>query len=203
MSTITKRFARVVVAAVVSLGLMSADLFAQNTRGGGPFGGRGPGGGPGGSAGPGGTWGGRGRGGPGGPGGMLGPMGIPGALPMIAERLDLSDPQRDQVRRIMASHRDEMKALGDRSFEAHQALRATVIAEIVDEAAIRARSTEVAAVEADVAVAHARIHAEIWQILTPEQQDEARKLQAAISKQLEEGRERRSQRTPGPVGRRR
>ena len=174
---------------IITLGLAGADALAQNTRG-GPMAGRG---GPGG---PRGAWG-QGRGGP---GAMLGPMGFPGALPMLAERLNLTDAQRDQVRSIVESHRDEMRTLADRTFAARTALRTVVVAEVVDEAAIRARSADLAAVEADAAVAHGRIHNEAWQILTPEQQDEARKLQTEMAERLAQHRERRSHQPPGQPG---
>jgi Spy/CpxP family protein refolding chaperone len=43
---------------------------------------------------------------------------------------------------------------------------------------IRQRSAEVAAVEADMAVARARAHAEVFQILTAEQKAQAKTLQS-------------------------
>ena len=44
-----------------------------------------------------------------------------------------------------------------------------VTADTIDEALIRQKSAEVAAVDADMAVARARAHAEVFQILTAEQ----------------------------------
>src|SRR5262245_59426658 len=52
---------------------------------------------------------GRGGGRFGGPGG--GPMGL---MPMLPRELQLTDAQRDQIRNIAQSHRDEWKALADR-----------------------------------------------------------------------------------------
>jgi len=43
---------------------------------------------------------------------------------------------------------------------------------------IRSKSAELSSVQADVAIASARAHGEVWQILTPEQRAEAKKLQA-------------------------
>jgi Spy/CpxP family protein refolding chaperone len=100
--------------------------------------------------------------------GILGPMGL--------ERLGLSDAQREQVRTIVQSHDDELKALNDRAFAAHQALEASVIADVVDEGAIRARSADVAAVEADLAVTRARIRSEVLPVLTPQQRALASEL---------------------------
>ena len=101
--------------------------------------------------------------------GVLGPM---------VRQLNLSDAQKERLKSIEASHRDDVKALGDRAVAAHQGLEAAVTAETFDEATIRSRSTEVAAVEADMAVARARIRAEILQVLTPEQQAQLKQMQA-------------------------
>ena len=61
---------------------------------------------------------------------------------------------------------------------AREALHAVVTADTFDEAAIRLKSADVAAVEADGAVLRAKVHAEVWALLTPEQQQKAKTLQA-------------------------
>jgi len=119
------------------------------------------------------------QGGPGGPGGR-GRMGGPGrggplaGLPL--RELNLSDAQREQVKAIVDSHQAEMKAVGDRAMTARQALHAATTSASFDEAAVRARAAELAAVEADVAVGRARIFADVYQILTPEQQAKVKEL---------------------------
>lgn len=132
-------------------------------------GGQGPGGPGGRYGGPGG----RGRGGPGGPMGPDNPM-------MMLGRLDLTDAQRGQVKQILDSHRDEQKTLGDREFAAHSALEASIAADGLNEAVIRGKAAEVAAVESDMAVMRARVYAEIFQMLTPEQQAQAKQNQAEM-----------------------
>ena len=89
-------------------------------------------------------------------------------------RLDSTDLQREQVGTVMQSHGAELKALVDRAFAAHEALHAAIGADPIDEGTIRARSGDVAAVQADMAVARARIRAEVFQVLTPEQRAKAR-----------------------------
>jgi periplasmic protein CpxP/Spy len=119
------------------------------------------------------------QGGPGGPGGR-GRMGGPGrggplaGLPL--RELNLSDAQREQVKAIVDSHQAEMKAVGDRAMTARQALHAATTSASFDEAAVRARAAELAAVEADVAVGRARIFSDVYQILTPEQQAKVKEL---------------------------
>lgn len=114
-----------------------------------------------------------------------------GALGPIMRQANLTDAQRDQVRSIVESHRDEMQALGERARPAHEALQTALSNGTFDEGTIRARSAEVASVEADMAVSQARVFSEVFQVLTPEQQAQVKKLQAEMN-------ERRPERGRGP-----
>jgi Spy/CpxP family protein refolding chaperone len=103
--------------------------------------------------------------------GRMGPMGLLGP---IAEHLGLSDAQKDSVKTIMQSHAAEFKALAERAGAARRGLEAAVMADPIDDAAIRQKSAEVAAVDADLAVAGAHARAEVFQVLTAEQRDQAK-----------------------------
>ena len=124
------------------------------------------------------------RGGPGGrfgePGGPGGPMGALGPLGPLMRQANLTEAQRDQVRGVIDSHRDEMQAIAERARPAHEALQAALTSETFDEGTIRARYADVASVEADAAVARARVYSEVFQILTAEQQAQVKKLQAEM-----------------------
>jgi len=121
----------------------------------------------------------RGRGmGPGGPGRFGGPGGPMGMLPMLGRQLGLTDTQRDQIKTIAAAHKDEWKALADRARAARVALDEAITAGTVDEAAIRQKSAEAAAVDADIAVARAHAHAEVAQILTADQKAQLKNMRA-------------------------
>jgi protein CpxP len=120
-----------------------------------------------------------GRGGPGGP--MGGPMGF---LPRLGRAIQLTDAQRDQIKAIADTHRDEWKSLGDRARAAHDALNTAVTAEAVDETLIRQKSAEVAAVEADIAVARAHVHNEVWQILTSDQKAKLNELRTQAKSRM-------------------
>jgi len=123
----------------------------------------------------------RGRGmGPGGPGRFGGPGGPMGMLPMLGPQIGLTDAQRDQMKAIADTHKDEWKTLLDRGRAAHMALDEAIIADAIDEAAIRQKSAEAAAVDADVAVARAHAHAEVWQILTADQKTQVKTMQAEM-----------------------
>jgi periplasmic protein CpxP/Spy len=118
-----------------------------------------------------GDWG-RGRG-PGGPGGPMGAIN-----PMLLRQLDLSDAQRAQVKQVADSHRDEQRAFGEKARAARQALEASIVAAPLDESTIRGKAADIAAVEADMAVASGRIYSEIVQVLSGEQQTKLKSLQA-------------------------
>src|SRR5438477_6186498 len=134
----------------------------------------------------------RGRppGGPMGRGGMFGPGpdGPLGLLRMLGPRLNLTESQRDQLKSIAAAHKDEWQGLADRARTAHQALNDAIMAETVDDATIRAKASELAAVEADIAVASAHARAEAWQILTPEQRAQAKQFQTEMKNRIKERR---------------
>jgi Spy/CpxP family protein refolding chaperone len=114
----------------------------------------------------------------------MGPDGPLGMLPRVGRELQLTDAQRDQIKAIALTHRDEWKALADRLRTSHDALAAAVTGDTIDETLIRAKSADVASVEADVAVARAHAHAEFAQILTPEQKAKLKELQAQMKSRM-------------------
>lgn len=130
--------------------------------------------------------------GPGGPGGrgMRGPGGIIRGL----RALDLSETQRDQVKAAVESHKAEFEAQFEKLGTARRALHDSMTAETFDEAAIRQKSADVAVVEADGAVLQAKVHGEVWALLTPEQQQEARQLRTQMEQRIGRMRERFEQR---------
>jgi len=105
--------------------------------------------------------------GPGGPGMRGGPM-------MGLRGVDLTEAQQGQVKSIVDSHRDEVRAAGQKIGAAREAMRTLLEADQIDESAIRAKSVEVAAAEADAAIIQARVRQEIFGILTAEQLQKAK-----------------------------
>ena len=69
----------------------------------------------------------------------------------------------------------------------------------MNEQAVRAAAASLAAVEADVAVAEARQHADIWNILTPEQQDKAKQLEAQAQARARERQQRAPRQPKQPI----
>ena len=117
-----------------------------------------------------------GMGGMRGPGGPMGPMAM-GPGPGFRE-LDLSDDQKAQVKSIMDSHQAEFKAVGEKIAAAREAMRTVLEAETLDESAVRAKSVEVAAAEADAAILGAKVRAQTLQVLTSEQLSKLKERQA-------------------------
>ncbi|MEZ5293466.1 MAG: Spy/CpxP family protein refolding chaperone [Vicinamibacterales bacterium] len=135
--------------------------------------------------------------GPGGPGGPMGPM-LPGL-----RQLGLTDAQRDQIKTLMDAHKGEFEAHAQALGPARKGLDDAVTAEAFDEATVRQRAADLAAVEAEGAVLRARIHSEVWALLTPEQQQKARDLKAQagqrrgeMRKRMQQRRDQRGQRPP-------
>jgi Spy/CpxP family protein refolding chaperone len=127
--------------------------------------------------------------------GHMGPMGHMGAMgPMgflmgrAARQLGLTEAQQQKIHSVVQAHAEEMKAFGPKMEAAREALHAAVTAGLADEAAlrdIRAKSGAVAAVEADMAVAHAKLRAEALQVLTPEQRAQAKLLETQMRERMQ------------------
>lgn len=128
------------------------------------------------------------RGGPG-----IGRM-APHAGGLHLRGLDLTDAQREQVRGIMTARKADFDALAARLRTAREAERQAVTRVPADENEIRARVSELAAVQADLAVLRARVHEQVQQVLTPEQQAKAKTLQAERQKRRAERAEQMKQR---------
>lgn len=117
-------------------------------------------------------------------GGMIG-----GPADLGLRGLDLTDAQRDQVRAIMESHKAAFGEARTKLRDAHRAMHQAIVAQPVDEAAIRAKSAEVGAAMADDAILRAKVRAEVFALLTPEQQQKAaERNQAAQSRRLRQPR---------------
>ncbi|MBM3779602.1 MAG: periplasmic heavy metal sensor [Acidimicrobiia bacterium] len=111
-------------------------------------------------------------GGPGGPGGRGGP-GVAG-LPL--GQLDLTEAQRTQIRDVMTRHQADGRAAADKLRQAREVQREASQAVPLNEGAIRMAASAVADAEADAAIVQARIHNEVFALLTSEQQAKAKQI---------------------------
>ena len=98
----------------------------------------------------------------------------------IADRLDLSDTQREQVRDVLKSHKGGILASIQQVRIARTALRQATDADAIDEGAIRARAADMGRAEAEAAVLRAQIRAEILPILNDEQKQKLAALRSRV-----------------------
>jgi Spy/CpxP family protein refolding chaperone len=103
-----------------------------------------------------------------------GPMGFGTGF----RELDLTDDQKAQLKSIAESHRDEFRAAGEKARTAHEGMRELVEADSINESAIRAKSVEIAAAEAEIMILNAKVRQESTQVLTSEQQQKLKELRA-------------------------
>jgi Spy/CpxP family protein refolding chaperone len=94
--------------------------------------------------------------------------------------VDLTEAQQTQVRQLMDQHREATQAVREKAMAAHEALRTAIEADTIDEALIRQRSAEAAAIDADLAVSQAHLRQSILQLLTDEQRQKLREARSRI-----------------------
>lgn len=106
-----------------------------------------------------------------------GPMGGPfmGIHRGLAQ-LGLTDQQKTQIKAIFEGHKADVQGFAARMQPARQALNAAIRGG-ADEATVRAKAADIAAVQADMAVLRAKVHAQVFAVLTPDQQAKAAQLQ--------------------------
>ena len=125
---------------------------------------------------------GTGRGGPGHRGGRAGGPGLPLA------QLNLTEQQRQQVRDIRERAQQDGQQLRQRLQEARKGQTLAIEAVPVDENRIRSAAQDLAAVEADLAVEQAKLRAQIFEVLTPAQREQAAKLAAQRRERTDDAR---------------
>jgi periplasmic protein CpxP/Spy len=109
---------------------------------------------------------------------MHGPRGFMGGGFAGFRQLGLTDEQQQQIRAAMTSHREEFKSVAERVRKAREAQQTAIEQVPLNEPQIRAASSELAAAEADAAVLRARVHEQVFSLLTPDQQTKAKSLAA-------------------------
>ena len=127
-------------------------------------------------------------------------MGEDGSLPAghhfnkMATELGLSGQQTQEVKAVFVKIHPQTEPLMKQLKEERRSLRTVIQADAIDETAIRAQSARVAAVEADLAVQKAHVAQQIRTILTPEQVQKFKELQANRDSRMDEKRIRRPDR---------
>ena len=94
----------------------------------------------------------------------------------IARDLDLSGDQKARIKSILKAHASEIETQMKASAAARQAVHDAVLAQPVDEAAIRAAAARLGQVHADGAVLFAKVRTEAEPILTDDQRARIQKF---------------------------
>ena len=98
-------------------------------------------------------------------------------LNRLAQRLNLSDDQKAQIKSILQAEKDTLKDLRTQLRSSRESLRDTIQAANANESSVRIASAKVAAVEANLAVERMKIFARIAPLLTDEQLQELKDLE--------------------------
>ena len=95
----------------------------------------------------------------------------------LAKQLNLTDDQKTQMKAIMQKEHPAMKPLFQQEHQIDQQLRAYVEGPY-DEAKVRALATQKAQIAVERTVTETRIHNQMYQLLTPDQQAKLKELEA-------------------------
>ena len=95
----------------------------------------------------------------------------------LAQRLNLTDDQKAQIKTVLQSERGTLRPLLGQLRAARTNLRAAIRAADANESTVRAASAQVAVVEANLAVERMKIFAKIAPILTDEQRQQLSELE--------------------------
>lgn len=94
-----------------------------------------------------------------------------GRLLTLRSELGITADEREQIRGIVKSHRQELANVLKPMAEKRRALRDATLAEHPNEATIHAAAGELVKAIGDAAVVGAKIKAEVHSVLTPEQRE--------------------------------
>ena len=115
----------------------------------------------------------------------------PGAPSLALSELNLTDAQREQVREIRDRSREQVQALSRRLGDLAAKQRQAIETMPVNETLITSATQDMTQAQVEMAIQEARINADIWSVLTPEQQTKATKLRAERKAQMEQRRQER------------
>jgi protein CpxP len=95
----------------------------------------------------------------------------------FGKALNLTDDQKTQMKAIMQKEHPTVKPLMQQEHQIDQQLRQYVEGPY-DEAKVRALAAQRSQVETELTVAHTRIHSQMYQVLTPDQQSKLKEIEA-------------------------
>jgi Spy/CpxP family protein refolding chaperone len=106
-------------------------------------------------------------------------------LRLAIHKLDLTEAQRAQVQEILQRHREGTRAAVQKTMAARRTVGDAATATPVDEAAIRAAAQAFGESEAELALLRARVRAEVWDVLTPDQRAKAEQMRTEYRERVQ------------------
>lgn len=103
-------------------------------------------------------------------------------LEIMVEVLDLSEAQQQQIQEVTEQEHTAMEGNRQKMHEVREQMHALLESDSFNEAAIRSLAESHAKLKTEALVARARVKNQIFQLLTPEQQELAEKLKPLLHK---------------------
>jgi protein CpxP len=107
-------------------------------------------------------------------------------LHFLTDQLDLTEAQQAQVKDIFAKEKPTLGPLMMQSGRIHEQLMQEAISGTFDEAKVRTLASQQGQVETAMAVEHAKIASQIFNLLTPEQKTKAQQLLQKHQQRMQE-----------------
>jgi Spy/CpxP family protein refolding chaperone len=112
-------------------------------------------------------------------------MGMGGHMGFMAKQLNLTDVQKTQMKAIWLKERPTMKPLFQQERLIDQQLRQYVEGSF-DQEKVQTLATQKAQIQAQMTVAETRIHNQMYQLLTPDQQTQLKQIEAKHEVRMQE-----------------
>jgi Spy/CpxP family protein refolding chaperone len=112
-------------------------------------------------------------------------FGMGGHMGFFARELNLTDDQKAQMKTIMDNEHPTMKPLMQQEHQIDRQLR-TYVEDAYDAAKVRTLATQKAKLEVEITVQQTRIHNEMYQLLTSDQQAKVKELEANREAQMQQ-----------------
>ncbi|HXJ89206.1 MAG TPA: Spy/CpxP family protein refolding chaperone [Candidatus Binatia bacterium] len=112
-------------------------------------------------------------------------MGMPGHLPFLAAKLNLTDDQKTQMKSVMQKERPTIEPLHQQEHQIDQQLRQYVEGTF-DQAKVAALAAQKAQVQAAITVEETRIHNQLYQLLRDDQKTQLKQMEASHEARMQE-----------------
>jgi len=104
-------------------------------------------------------------------------MGMESHMHFLAAKLNLTDDQKTQMKALMQKERPALKPLRDQEHQVDLQLRQYVEGNF-DQAKVTALAAQKAQIQAQLTVEETRIHNQLYQLLTSDQKDQLKQMEA-------------------------